>query len=283
MNKSKESDKQPAQEPSHKNESPERKARSGFFSRKRGRMEVAIQVVTVIAGLLVIATTIVAVSSFSNKFTITLWLGYATAIFLLLAGCLYWQKQHWENEKKVAPFEILVSSSIEVNTRALDLATGWYRWRASPLGDSVSPIHRMMVIRITNRQTVRSQIESYRVEAQMPDGRWVRLIWMNGGACDVYWMDDPRDAKLVDLIKLDSMLLGHTLAPNESVEGWAFFELPEDIPFAQPLRIYVKDYGGAETTQEVNRPAEFNQWGWWRPTGSYDLSKATFRYYSEVK
>lgn len=65
-------------------------------------MDIAIQVTTVIAALLGIATVIVGTSSINNKFTVTLWLGYATAVVVLLGGCLYWQKQHWEAEAKAA-------------------------------------------------------------------------------------------------------------------------------------------------------------------------------------
>lgn len=95
MNKSENAHKQSAQKPSDKNQNPERKPRSGFFSKKRGRMDIAIQVTAAIAALLVLVTTVVGTSSLNNKFTVTLWLGYATAVIVLLGGCLYWQKQHW--------------------------------------------------------------------------------------------------------------------------------------------------------------------------------------------
>lgn len=101
MRKTKKRHKQAAHKPRHKNKYPERKTRSGVFF-GRSRMDIAIQATAVVAALLGVATVIVGTSSVTNKFTITLWLGFATAVLILLGGCLYWQRQHWEAEAKAA-------------------------------------------------------------------------------------------------------------------------------------------------------------------------------------
>lgn len=270
-----------------KQKNDQRKSRFWIFGRG-SRMDITIQICGLLVILLGVTTAIVAVSPLRDKFSVTLWLGFGTGVLALLGICLYVQNRHWDGDvsqanANAAPFAIAIGTGLGTDQRAVNKAATWYSWYQSPLGDTLSPVHRMMVIRITNRQAVRSQIETYRVEAKTADGRWVRLTWMDGQRGGVYWIfGDARNATHIDIVKLDSVLSNQVLMPNETVEGWAFFEIPENIPLRQPLRVYVKDFGGAEITQEVARPIEFAQGAGLGQLGTRDLSNAVLRYYSEV-
>jgi hypothetical protein len=92
-----------------------------------------------------------------------------------------------------------------------------------------------------------------------------------------------KHAMILQMPSLDSVLGDRVIAPRETIEGWAFFELPESISTKQPLRIYVKDFGGAEMIQEIPTSTEsFSQGVGIKPIGSVDRTGFALRYYSEA-
>src|SRR5437867_3814606 len=130
----------------------------------------------------------------------------------------------------------------------------------------LSPVHQMIAIRLTNRQSVRSMIETYTVEIQTGNGDWIKLIRIDGTRGELYFITkgNPKEAKLVQIAKLDSVLYARTIDPGETVEGVAFFELPKSVEEDNPpLRVYVKDFGGAEMTQIIpSQPQSDFAQGW---------------------
>jgi hypothetical protein len=95
MNKPKKSNKNTAAIAQREDNKPKRNSR--FLTLGRGsRMDVAIQLCGLLVVLLCIAMAVAAVSPLHDKFSVTLWLGYAAAVLALLGGCLYLQKQHRE-------------------------------------------------------------------------------------------------------------------------------------------------------------------------------------------
>ena len=174
------------------------------------------------------------------------------------------------------PFSVKIITTFATPHKGMNAAF-WYKSFSSHI---VSPIHRMMLVRITNCQKNRSQIETYRVEALTVDNEWKQLTWMDGSRGDVYSITgDPASAFLVALEKLDSIISSRIVTPNETIEGWTFFEIP-DTPLTHQFRVYVKDFGGAVTNQIVEENHnEFTQGTQMRFLHKYDLSKATFGYY----
>jgi hypothetical protein len=150
-----------------------------------------------------------------------------------------------------------------------------------------SPIHRIMIIRITNQQSIRSMVETYTVETQRQNGTWAKLSHIDPTRGNVFMVEkDMRDATLLHVEALDNVLQNRAITPKETIEGWAFFELPEDIPMEQPLRIYVKDFGGAEIVEVINAAQSegFGQGAGFNVIqGKIDLSACAHRYYSETR
>ena len=214
---------------------------------------------------------------------------FGSLFFLLLGGYFYFLKQAGVSETATAPEPFSVTIGGQWGQGERNLLGSWfwlsYNWKGRA---TLSPIHRLIFIRITNRQPVKSMIETYSVEAQTAKGDWVKLVWMDGQMGLVYWLSgDIRKAMLVTVPKLDSVLSNRALNPNETVDGWAFFEIPEDIALERPLRIYVKDLGGAEITETIeNVPGNsFTQGGASVKTErTLDLSddNPTVWYYSKV-
>jgi len=182
------------------------------------------------------------------------------------------------------PFSIAIVNGMGQEDRMLG-SIAWLDYQ-SKFGDTLSPIHRTVFIRITNLQNVRCMIETYRVETQKPTGEWVKLTWMDGQKGSVYWIfADIKKSTLMEMEKLDAVLASRTIDPRQTVEGWAFFELPENISLKWPMRVYVKDFGGAEMTQSTTpqEPDSFGQGSSMTKIGVFDLTgRATVRYYSEA-
>ncbi len=253
-------------------------------------MPIIVNALLIAAG---IASLLVTVFFYYHKQTAACWLTFAAVVLFALAGCLQWQKRIWESDSVVhnVPFAITIGTAFAASNRAVNDGAAWYSWyQPPPGGELISPIHWMMIVRITNRQPVRSQIETYRVEAKARDEKWTRLTWMDGESGGIYKIIDgnPKNAITLDMPKMDVILERRILAPNETVEGWVFLEYPENFiphPDAQPFRIYVKDLGGAETVQEVNSPlgqsSEFARGAGFRSLGKADLSGARIGYYSD--
>jgi hypothetical protein len=224
------------------------------------------------------------------------WMIPALVFFSLIVLLTTWEylvkpahDAQMQAERKAAsksPFEISVDIVMGDATRKTQQPVGWYEWIRPQMGQIISPIHRFLTIRITNRQKVISMVKTYRVEALTTDNEWVKLTRMSGTNGIIYWDGDIKEANRVDLIALDHVLESRKMAPDETLEGWAFFELPVDIPMRQPMRVYVQDFGGAEFSQVVEAPTgggDFAQGMGFTGAGHKDLSKMTLKFYSEVE
>jgi hypothetical protein len=216
---------------------------------------------------------------------------YGTLFFVLTGAFLFFYQrlrvQLAESAQKSKPFAVTIGGQWAQEERTLLGSQFWlsYSWQGRA---TISPIHRLMFIRITNRQSVKSMIETYRVEAENAKGEWVQLVWMDGQLGPIYMLSgDIRKAMLLSVPKLDSALTYRAMNPNETVEGWAFFEIPENVPAKSPLRIYVKDMGGAEITETVRNipPDSFRQAGdMFKAERTLDLSddNPVAWYYSKI-
>lgn len=181
-------------------------------------------------------------------------LGIETLIMLILRVAQDRRKRSKETPRD--PFEVILYNMMGSEQRSLG---GVFTYRAQTRGaDVICPVHRMAHLRITNRQTVKSQIETYTVEALSDDERWVKLTRVRGNSGGIYWCDSTfTQCQAMDhASSLDTALSNRIKRPDETVDGWVFFELPEDVLLDTKYRIYIKDFGGAEIvkTLRVERP-----------------------------
>lgn len=181
------------------------------------------------------------------------------------------------------PFTVTVSTVFVGMNRSLG-SPFWYSW--GPPNRILSPIHVMMMVRITNNQPNRSQIEKYSVDVSTGENKWIRLMWMNAAGRSVYFIPNfKKNAKeafqILDSPFLDSVLSHRSISPNETVEGWALFEYPEEMG-SGPMRINLKDFGGAETSQLIKTSVDtFTQGTSLRFEGMTDMSDCELRFYRE--
>jgi len=186
-----------------------------------------------------------------------------------------------QSQTQGEPFSVNVVTALGRDDRLLRSAGFWLSY-----GKICSPIHRMLFVQITNMQTVPSVIATYRVEVQKSDGTWIKLTRMDGRIGAVYHLLELKSAYLYSIDTLDAVISNRKIIPKETVEGWALFELPEDLPLALPIRVYVRDYGGAETTQVVSVSSiseDFEQTGGVRPLNKADLSQCKLMFYSDAR
>jgi hypothetical protein len=145
-----------------------------------------------------------------------------------------------------------VAAITMIGTR--ERASGGLLWLAHQSYDGstiLSPAHRAILIRITNRQPVRSMIETYRVEVLNTRNAWTQLTHIDPTRGTVY-AGDIGAARIISADQmLDHVIQQRNIVPRETIEGWALFEIPEDLGLQQPMRIFVKDFGGAEVTREI--------------------------------
>ena len=188
----------------------------------------------------------------SGRFTYALWTGVASGIFAILGIACYIQANVvnplvWR--EKNPPFSIAVEVVFGMETRTLQshfLATF-----GSPTVPLASPVHRLLFLRVENRQDFPSMIASYVVEAQQGD-KWIKLNRIDSRFASLYWVNnDLHKAIRIDLSKngFDSMIADKAIPPHEPIRGWSLFELPEDVSIHSSYRIHVRDTEGAETVQ----------------------------------
>lgn len=217
-----------------------------------------------------------------NQRVLALGILYGTLFFVLTGAFLFFY-QRLRALPKTSPFSVAIPVRLHQDERTLGGPFCLdYRSR---FGATLSPIHQMIFIRLTNLQPVRSMIETYRVETQNARGEWFKLIRMDGQIGSVYMIsDDLKKATLIKSEALDTVLINRSIAPNETVEGTAYFELPENAGPNAPLRIYVKDFGGAEVVQTIrhSQMADFAQGAVLYPVATVDLSNSRLMYYSEA-
>lgn len=244
------------------------------------------------------------IGDLKNRQTLGLWILYATILFALTWAFLYFQKRIWDGQSSAGikhgsgvetpkdnqttssePFSII--GVTELGTDKRNSGSGLWIAHQSRIGRIVlSPIHRAIFIRLTNLQTLRSTIETYRVEVLNEHNVWIKLISITPQRGTVYWGGDLSRARLIDTNQmLDVVIQDKIIIPKETIEGWAFFEIPEDLGLWRPMRIYVKDFGGAETTKDISitRTQGFIQYPNLDFSGVWlDLRKYIQAYYSEV-
>ena len=227
---------------------------------------------------------------FHNQRMLALTITYATLFFVLTGAFFYFYQKlridlqrtaqaTVEKSRTEQPFQIIYKGQMGTDVHAVNTAAVWYlTYGKNPI---ICPIHRVLWFEITNQQTVRSQVQTYRVDVQRSDGKWVALIWMDSTGGDVYWFNygNPAHASKFETQMLDRNLAGRSMTPNETVQGAAIFELPESIPLTRPIRFYIRDYGGAEMIETFDKqPEGFTQGDFMRVSGDFDLSRAPVRY-----
>lgn len=252
-------------------------------------IDVIVQAIGVVVGIVLIAAMVVGVSSWEQKLTMTLWLGFAAVVLIVLGFCLYLQGRIWQSETRPHPiipdpFDITFTGQVGQNERTLStfLMLKYYTPQG---GQMVSPIHKMVMVRITNRQHVDSVIETYRAEIQTPRGDWAKLIRVDGASGVVVAVKDIKNARIIKFAMLDAVLGSHRkIVPGETVEGAALFELPDSVGPKPAIRIYVKDFGGAEMSKIIfpqNADSDFAQSWQIQFVGPTDLSNCAFVFWSE--
>ncbi len=238
--------------------------------------------------LLAIALTLYGRQGYNNLLLALIWgaAGYFVFGIGLSGGYWYYVLKPAKVEVTRPPaFAITYAGGFDKNERDFD-ALVWIKYN-SQLGCTISPIHKAVMIRLTNLQPIDSVIETYVMEVQNPNGDWVKLIRMDGSKGRVYSLtkDELKRAKGFDLKTLDSLIAGKRIAPNETVEGVVLFELPQSIAPKAPMRFYVKDFGGASMTQRVypgEKNWDFGQNWQMKAVEETDLSKCAVRFYSEA-
>src|SRR5205085_7804176 len=86
---------------------------------------------------------------------------------------------------------------------------------------------------------------------------------------------------------LDFLLYERAVHSNDTVSGWALFEIPEghDSVKADQFRVHIKDTAGVEFTEEIasqNPDDDSLQGATLLPMGEVDISGCAVKYYSEV-
>ncbi len=219
-----------------------------------------------------------------------LWWGLSAYVVLGVATCFAYNEyvikpiRAAERERALNrdPFAITFAGSLTSYRRDMHTFL-WLRYN-SKIGFVRSPIHQLINIRLTNLQKVRSMIELYSADIQSADGSWIKLIQMDstsGVFC--YVPEDTKKAKEFALPTLDKVLSSKVIEPNETVEGAAFFELPQDVPDNAPVRFRIKDFGGAEIIRIVKPDNDFGQpWTITNVGVDIDVTGYATRFYSEV-
>lgn len=217
-----------------------------------------------------------------NPKTFPKWTFLIVEVFLII--CLIVIK----NLTITPPFSVAVEVTIGQEKKEMN-ASLWFATNAK-YESTISPVHRGVFIRLTNLQSKPSMIESLRVEVLNKENVWVKLPHIDMRFGKLYWVNkDFQQAIEINVMEngLDFLLDNKVLQPYQPVRGWIFFELPQDISFLSPMRIYVRDTEGVETMRIYN-PSKKDKYedsilgGTLKVLkGKWDISRYNKRYYGE--
>ena len=147
----------------------------------------------------------------------------------------------WEH-----PYTIKPISKIIVGDRPLRSAYSMVY--SSLYGLTVSPIHFLLDLSLTNRQSEPTTIDSYILECEQSKGKWVQVATVPIDMGKMYWTHES----LSDAIELDftgrslsDKLHSKELAPHETIDGWTLYETPPGgCGFYRALRLTIEDPDG---------------------------------------
>lgn len=174
------------------------------------------------------------------------WLFGVLGLAVSIAGA-FWVHRIWTQ----SPPAFLATVASELGSYKSERGGVFWAIYHTGNGDTVTPAQLGLYIEIINRQSVPTVIDAYSVEAQNRASEWFSLVRVQGISGEVFFcIDDPHKARPVDLENgLDRQIEEKAIAPQATLKGWAFFELPQDIRERSPFRITVEDNTGRAATQ----------------------------------
>jgi hypothetical protein len=106
--------------------------------------------------------------------------------------------------------------------------------------DQLKPIHTMFRLRLINRQSTVSMIQSYNVEMRVDGNRWVKLQKLEKGKTyylaksftDCKGFTEAREMEFLSGFFEDA-IYRKNIQPGETVEGWVFFQIPSGVSFSK--------------------------------------------------
>jgi hypothetical protein len=122
----------------------------------------------------------------------------------------------------------------------------------------ITPVNAMLWIFMTSHQPVQAMVDSYEVDAKTQSGKWYTLIRIEAANSSAYDISQGlKNARLIEMDRLDDKLRSRQIQPRETIRGWSFFEYPraaerEVFETIFKVRIYDMD-GGVHESGEINR------------------------------
>jgi hypothetical protein len=120
---------------------------------------------------------------------------------------------------------------------------------------TIIPINLWLFVSLTNLQPFQSMIDGYSVEMRTKTGKWITLNRVDTRPSQFYTIQDGLEhARLLQLVRLDDVLLSRWLQPRENASGWMFFEYPlgsDGDGFDVAFRITLADMAGVQFRSDV--------------------------------
>ena len=229
-----------------------------FWNRRL--MQIAIQA---FVALSVIGAIVISVLLYYHKQTASVWVTFATIVFVALSFCLYWQSSVWKNQNtSLTPFSVQVRSALVSDTGPLTLYMVEY---PSMFGQTVSPVFYLAFIQITNLQDFASTISHFTVSAsKRSDGPWENLepIPLSSVRLFALGVDTPspknvvfkhetyrlatpmttkdmKHAALLNATPALGPLLANPIQPHSSISGWVALD-PTTHKGLTPGQVYFR-------------------------------------------
>jgi hypothetical protein len=129
----------------------------------------------------------------------------------------------------------------------------------------IVPFAGAVIVEFTNLKPIPIMINSYEVEIQTADGKWIESdiipkYGINRGRVLMGYNAFTNLAE-VDYTSFDSAIQNKNIAPNETVRGWLFFK---SYFFWHPTRFSLRDMlGNISTEQFPSASGTTNEWKGW--------------------
>jgi hypothetical protein len=159
-----------------------------------------------------------------------------------------------------SPFLLSIETAWQGATRDSTQIVATFR---SGLGDSVTPVPIALFVRIVNRQSTPSTIDTLRVQiASGKKSLFGGLKWMDTkevpDSLPLYWINKfPSECKPMRLVgpRLKEVLEKGAIPPHGTVEGWLLMDVPQSYDTAPSPRTYrlaakdTENHSAVEVTQ----------------------------------
>jgi hypothetical protein len=142
-----------------------------------------------------------------------------------------------------SPFLLSIETAWQGATRDSTQIVATFR---SGLGDSVTPVPIALFVRIVNRQSIPSTVDTLRVQVAVGKQSWFGgFKWIDTKELPdylpLYWVNKfPNECKPMQLVgpRLKEVLEKGPIPPHGTVEGWLLLDVPQSYNSAPSPRTY---------------------------------------------